>query len=96
MALNKQITLEGEATANIEGVAINTMVKKDLGQAYIKVVNITGNKAGIGFDVIYYFADVATINKSFNFVPALEGLNFIAQAYTHLKTLPEFADATDV
>jgi hypothetical protein len=29
------------------------------------------------------------------FFPSLEGNNFIAQAYEHLKTLPEFEGAED-
>jgi hypothetical protein len=31
----------------------------------------------------------------YSFAPDLNGKNFIAQAYEHLKTLPEFAGATD-
>jgi hypothetical protein len=31
----------------------------------------------------------------FDFVPDLSGPNFIRQAYLHLKSLPEFAGATD-
>ena len=31
----------------------------------------------------------------YEFTPDLEGENFIKQAYLHLKTLPEFADAED-
>ena len=34
-------------------------------------------------------------NKRYSFAPNLEGKNFIAQAYDHLKTLPEFAGAID-
>jgi hypothetical protein len=34
-------------------------------------------------------------NQRFVFVPNLNGENFIAQAYQHLKILPEFAGATD-
>lgn len=34
-------------------------------------------------------------NKRYSFAPNLEGKNFIAQAYDHLKTLPEFSGATD-
>jgi hypothetical protein len=34
-------------------------------------------------------------NKRYSFAPKLDGRNFIAQAYEHLKTLPEFAGATD-
>ena len=31
----------------------------------------------------------------YSFTPNLDGQNFIAQAYNHLKTLPEFSGATD-
>jgi len=31
----------------------------------------------------------------FQFTPDMDGPNFIKQAYLHLKTLPEFADAED-
>jgi len=34
-------------------------------------------------------------NKRYSFEPSLSGKNFIAQAYDYLKTLPEFAGATD-
>lgn len=34
-------------------------------------------------------------NQQFTFTPNLNGSNFIAQAYDHLKTLSEFAGATD-
>jgi hypothetical protein len=37
-----------------------------------------------------------TVKKfSYSFVPNIDGGNFIAQAYAHLKTLPEFAGAAD-
>jgi hypothetical protein len=33
--------------------------------------------------------------KDYTFVPTLDGANFIAQAYNHLKTLDDFASAVD-
>ena len=33
--------------------------------------------------------------KEYTFAPNLDGANFIAQAYEHLKTLPEFEGAID-
>jgi hypothetical protein len=33
--------------------------------------------------------------KTYRFAPSLDGKNFITQAYEHLKTLPEFAGATN-
>lgn len=41
-------------------------------------------------------AKIQVDNKRYSFVPDLDGSNFIAQAYAHLKTLPEFSGATDV
>jgi hypothetical protein len=38
---------------------------------------------------------VAFLTQHFEFTPALDGDNFIAQAYVYLKTLPEFAAAVD-
>ena len=32
--------------------------------------------------------------RQYDFVPDMDGPNFIKQAYEHLKTLPEFAGAT--
>ena len=65
--------------------------------AYWKVVKVSGNK--LRCDVV---VDVRKENngsfiesQSFSFTPSMDGLNFIAQAYEHLKTLPEFAGATD-
>lgn len=34
-------------------------------------------------------------SRTYSFVPDMNGPNFIRQAYLHLKTLPEFAGATD-
>jgi hypothetical protein len=71
------------------GIAVNN--------GYLKVTEFSGDKTGVGFSLAFK-ASAATdaINyKQYNFVPNLDGQNFIAQAYTHLKTLPEFAGATD-
>ncbi len=56
------------------------------------------NKSEMAFTVstlVNDKADVAVQAKSHNCVHALDGGNAIAQAYDHLKTLPEFAGATD-
>jgi endo-1,4-beta-mannosidase len=65
--------------------------------AYIKVDQQEGTKEKIRFSV-----DAATqkdgeiIERNvYEFTPNLGGGNFIKQAYDHLKTLPEFAGATD-
>ena len=45
---------------------------------------------------IFKSAEEKLLRKSeFIFTHNLDGKNFIAQAYDHMKTLPEFAGATD-
>lgn len=86
MALKKNITLVDNF-----GIAV------DFADAYVKVVSIEGEKS-------LMVATVDTMDKkdgrtlerkAYEFAPALEGANFIAQAYEHIKTLPEFEGAVD-
>jgi hypothetical protein len=70
-----------------------------ISNAYIRVESINGNKNRITVTVAIgkknedNFLIAQSINCSF--VPNLDGQNFISQAYTHLKTLPDFAGAMD-
>jgi hypothetical protein len=68
-----------------------------LKDAYIKVDEIKGGKLGLIITVRSYKNDRSIVlqRNEFSFVPNIDGANFIAQAYTHLKTLPEFAGAAD-
>ena len=65
--------------------------------AYIKVIHIHGTKDLLTAHVgVYVKKDERQLDsKTFEFPLVLDGNNFIAQAYDHLKTLPEFAGATD-
>jgi len=65
--------------------------------AYIKVESINGNKNRITAKVVWRKQKDtdALATENFAFAPVIDGKNFIAQAYEHLKTLPEFAGATD-
>jgi hypothetical protein len=68
----------------------------NVNNGYLKVSEFSGSKSGIGFAVAYKVDaehDAIKVER-FNFVPTMD-TNFIAQAYAHLKTLPEFAGATD-
>ena len=85
MALKKDLTVEKE---NFFG----SLVAKD---AYWKITSINGNKYGLIVSVDAFVNDVFSERKTSSFVPVLDGQNFIRQAYEHLKTLPEFAGATD-
>lgn len=68
-----------------------------LPNAYCKIYEISGSKEKINFSVgTSAQKDSEPLETGFySFTPALDGHNFIAQAYAHLKTLPEFAGATD-
>jgi hypothetical protein len=86
MALKKQITLKSNFG---DDVVFN--------DAYMKINTLSGDKNKIEFQLfVFKQADGLLIErKQFSFVPNLNGSNFIAQAYNHLKTLPEFSDAFD-
>lgn len=85
MALTKKVII------SVYGTAV------EFPTAYCKVTSITGTKEAIT-------AIINTLSKqngdlitssSFQFVPALNEKNFIAQAYDAAKKLPEFEGATD-
>jgi hypothetical protein len=60
---------------------------------YIKVESVSATKNIASISVS--FTKGIQIVKAYEFVPSLGNSNFIAQAYDHLKTLPEFAGAVD-
>lgn len=66
--------------------------------AYFKVRDVTASKTSASMIVDVFTAkDGAGLDAmKYDFVVSLDGSNFIAQAYEHLKTLPEFAGAADV
>ncbi len=84
MALAKRITktipgFAGELTTN----------------AYFKVSSLSGDKHSMSALVTGVVAGNQVYVAEHLFVPSIDGENFIKQAYQHLKTLPEFAGATD-
>jgi hypothetical protein len=62
---------------------------------HVQVISVAGGKNMLNAVVAGTKDGINVLNKSYAFVPNLDGRNFIAQAYEHLKTLPEFAGATD-
>ena len=70
-----------------------TLVAQDV---YFKVASVSGSKESMQALVTGVCNGSAIFNESYSFTPDLSGANFIAQAYQHLKTLPEFAGSTDV
>jgi hypothetical protein len=87
-------------------MAISTNVKVKLengiefvvNAAYLKVQKVTATKDSAVAEVHWFKAkgEQKPIQIwQHGFVPALEGDNFIKQAYNHIKTLEEYADAVD-
>jgi len=69
-----------------------------LSNSYIKVIKVSGNKDTMSAYVDFTINpdDGAAIQRLYRFSPNMDGGNFIKQAYEYMKTLPEFAGATDV
>jgi len=65
--------------------------------AYARIESINGGKAHIEANVVVRDAKDGAVLSTIQayFLPNLDGPNFIAQAYEHLKTLPEFEGAMD-
>ena len=76
-----------------------TVATKDLtfNNAYLKVTTVQGSKDKIvaSYEIRNSVDGIAFIWNALDFIPNMNGENFIKQAYEYLKTLPEFANATD-
>jgi hypothetical protein len=64
---------------------------------YIKIDYVAGTKNNITTIVGFFKEKEGFLlqQKTFDVPVSMNGENFIKQAYLHLKTLPEFADAVD-
>ena len=65
--------------------------------AYWRVFNVAGNKEKITANIGAYVVKGGKVltTRQYEFVPNMDGGNFIAQAYNHIKALPEFSGAED-
>lgn len=91
MALNIDKTVQTDLYAHCEDGAIPLNEKREIAlSVYVKVARVDATKLTANA----YVSSNGAITE-YTFVPDMNGGNFIAQAYAHLKTLPEFADATD-
>jgi hypothetical protein len=86
MAMQKDII---KTTAGFSG----QLVAKNV---YLKVASVNGGKDSMRAMVTGVCDGMVVFNESYSFTPNLSGDNFIAQAYKHLKTLPDFTDAQDI
>jgi hypothetical protein len=96
MALRKIIEAEGKSVIQTPIGAIENGTQRVSFSAYVKVVNISGNKNQINASVNFK-GDIQQFTKQYQIPVSVESgsANFIAQVYDHLKTLEEFAGAED-
>tara|TARA_R110002126_G_scaffold63667_2_gene163062 strand:+ start:836 stop:1129 length:294 start_codon:yes stop_codon:yes gene_type:complete len=96
MALMQIIETQGQSSVQTPIGVIDNGVQKISFNAYISVVSVNGNKSQVTATVKFKGKSEQFYNQYT--VPVYVGensKNFIAQVYEYLKTLPEFAGATD-
>jgi hypothetical protein len=94
MALKHAITKICSTKAIFDGVELESGQITISDIFYIKVESVKGSKSTVNCSVSFKGEKVELV-KIFVFEPKMNNENFIAQAYNHLKTLPEFAGAID-
>ena len=96
MALRKITEVEGEGFINIPSGQVSIGNQKTVFNAYCKIIEIRGNKEH-GIVIVECKAENYNANKQYSVPFSVEdgAPNFVKQAYEHLKTLPEWVDATD-
>ena len=94
MALRKTFTLQGKSY--VHGGFWSTPQKDEtvIAECYIKVVSVSGDKENVAAKVEFTSPNVSGA-RTYVFAPLMDGDNFIKQSYEHLKSLDEFAGATD-
>jgi hypothetical protein len=96
MALQKKIEIEGRAYINTGNGPLTLGMQTVEFDAYCKITSLTGNKTQANI-TIECVGEQKKIVQQYT-VPlsvAERAPNFIKQAYVYLKTLPEWAGATD-
>lgn len=96
MALQKIIKVEGNAYVSTPGGNISMGTQKTSFVAYCKIVSIQGTKQS-GKVIVESTGDTFKSVSEYEvpFTVENDSPNFVKQAYLHLKTLPDFAEASD-
>lgn len=96
MALKKDFEYENIIHINTPFGDVNVQKSSHvLTDATIRVVEVSGSKTEI--TALVEIGDGSkSFTRNYKFVPEMNNENFFAQAYMHLKSLPEFAGAIDV
>ena len=98
MALRIIETITGKSFVNVGGIPVETGAETSAEVSeYVQIRDIKASKVEVAARVFFVNEESGSLVREqfYTFQPDLEGPNFIAQAYEHLKTLPEFADAED-
>lgn len=94
MALNSKFNFFGKLKLHTQNGVVDIENKTLSLDCYIKVQNVKADKENAVADVIFKSGE-SLFTNFYKFPLDLIGGNPIKQAYEHLKTLPEFAGATD-
>ena len=94
MALQKTIQITGTSIITDGTVSIPGADQTVDFDAYVKVESISGTKNALMVKMVFSNG-TASFERNYGFTPAMDGPNFIKQAYQFLKTLPEFSNAVD-
>lgn len=96
MALRKTIQTEGKSLVHTDWGVIDNGTQSVSFAAYIKVDSVYGDKTQLTANISFK-GDTQSFNKQYQIPASVDSgsANFIAQAYNHLKTLPEFSGAVD-
>ena len=94
MAIRKAIKIEGTKVIRSSVGEFTTGSGTIEETAYVKIARVNADK-NAAVATVSFAIPQGTYTKTFKFDLSLEGSNFIAQAYAHLKTLEEFSGAED-
>ena len=97
MALQKDISVTGNAMIEVNGTKVNVGTQSASFTAYCKVQSVAGTKDVVTFDVILTADGMNPIRENYAFTPSLDDSapNFIKQAYQYLKTVEAYSNAVD-
>lgn len=94
MALQSKSKFVGKLKLHTPNGVVNLRDEEVQLDCYVKVSLVKANKEKATADVVFTSGE-SVFTNFYDFTLDLDGGNPIKQAYLHLKTLPEFAGATD-
>jgi hypothetical protein len=96
MALQKVVQISGESVLRTDFGFVSNGEKTIDVPMYIKVQSVQGDKSNVTA-LVLYTSEKCTFQKTFSVPVSVDETaeNFIKQSYLYLKTLPEFAGATN-